>query len=442
MAELADLRAVLEHEGEAEFVGAMAAYPRDTSLTKRLTVRLRIDEFLALAYEKNGYTMVPRGLCRASKQDRMTTGPPISVKSIVKPRDPDQARVILETVGLLHEGGNFIIEAGTGSGKTVVSCEAIARMGRKALVIVPKEDLYEQWAKELKRFLPGVKLGFIRQNKYDVVGKDVVIAMLHSLARYEKYPSTLRSEFGFVIWDEVHRVPAETFSRTAGLFTARLRMGLSATPKRFDGKEILIHAHIGPVAVRSTQIKLKPVVGIYRTSWRCPRRDGVRIPHTATRAGHVLSHLANDDRRTQAILKKVVLAHSKGRKTVVFSDRVYHLKLMRTMIAGLGVPMHETALYIGGCKKGELEQAKTKPVIFATYGMMAEGTDIPWLDCCVLATPRANIKQPIGRILREHPDKPRPVILDFVDGDSPLYRGWAFKREAIYTELGAEVHRY
>ena len=420
----------------------MAAYPCDTSLTKRLTVRLRIDENLALAYEKNGYTMVPRGLCRASKEDRMTLGQSISVESIVKPRDAEQARVIKETAGLLYDGANFILEAGTGTGKTVVACDAIARMGRKTLVIVPKEDLYEQWGRELKKFLPGVKIGFIRQNKYDVVGKDVVIAMLHSLARYEKYPSTLRTAFGFVIWDEVHRVPAETFSRTAGLFTARLRMGLSATPKRFDGKEILIQAHIGPVAVRSTQVKLKPVVGIYRTGWRCPRRDGVRIPHTATRAGHVLSHLANDDRRTQAILAKVVLAHAKGRKTVVFSDRVDHLKLMRVMIAGLGVPERETALYIGGCKKGELEKAKTKPVIFATYGMMAEGTDIPWLDCCVLATPRANIKQPIGRILREHPDKPRPVILDFVDGDSPLYRGWAYKRESIYAELGAEIHRY
>ncbi|MCH7869739.1 MAG: DEAD/DEAH box helicase family protein, partial [Myxococcales bacterium] len=310
----------------------MAAYPCDTSLTKRLTVRLRIDEFLSLAFEKNGYTMVPRGLCRASKGDRMTTGPPIDVKSIVKARDAEQARVIRDTVALLYDGGNFILEAGTGTGKTVIACEAIARVGRKTLVIVPKEDLYEQWAKELKKFLPGVKLGFIRQSTYDVAGKDVVIGMLHSLAKFEKYPNTLRTEFGFVIWDEVHRVPAETFSRTAGLFTARLRMGLSATPKRFDGKEILIQAHIGPVSIRSTQVKLKPVVGIYRTGWRCPRRGGVRIPHTATRAGHILSHLANDDRRTQGILRKVALAHAKGRKTVVFSDRVEHLEKMRIMI--------------------------------------------------------------------------------------------------------------
>ena len=432
----------MEHEGEAEFIGAVAAYPLSLSLQKRLTVRLRIDEFLPLAFEKNGYTMVARGLCPGTKEDRRTRGQPISVKSIVKPRDEEQARVITLTAALLGAGKSFVLEAGTGVGKTVFACDMISRMGRKTLVIVPKSDLYEQWARELKKFLPGVKIGFIRQNKYDVAGKDVVVGMLHSLANPEKYPDTLRSEFGFVIWDEVHRVPTETFSRTAALFSAKLRMGLSATPKRFDGKEILIEAHIGPVAVRSTEIKLKPVVGIYHTGWRCPRRGGVRIPHTATKSGHVLSHLANDDRRTQGILRKVVLAHAKGRKTVVFSDRVEHLEKMRIMIAGLGVPMCDTALYVGKTKKAAKDRALVKPVIFATYQMMDLGTDVPWLDCCVLATPRSNVRQPVGRILREHPDKPRPVILDFVDGDSPLYRGWAFKREAIYTELGGEIHRY
>ncbi len=44
-----------------------------------------------------------------------------------------------------------------------------------------------------------------------------------------------------------------------------------------------------------------------------------------------------------------------------------------------------------------------------------------------------------GRVLREHPDKPRPVVLDFVDRDSPLYAAWARRRELIYAELGATV---
>ena len=430
-------------EGLAEFVGAMAVYPLSPLLQKALTIRVRTDDVLSLATVRNGYTCVPRGLCPGAEEDRTVVGQKLSLTSIVEPRDEEQVKVIGKSWKLLDAGESFILEAGTGTGKTVIACELIARLGRKTLVIVPKEDLYEQWAKELKKFLPGVKIGFIRQNKYDVAGKDVVIGMLHSLASPEKYPAMIRKEFGFVIWDEVHRVPAETFSRTAGMFAGKLRMGLSATPNRFDGKEILIQAHIGPVRVRSSQVKMSPVVGIYRTPWRCPRdRSGQRLRHTATKAGHILSHLARHEGRTALIMKKIAAAYGKGRKTVVFSDRIEHLKLMQLCIPKLGVKPSDTTLYISGMKKSEREKAKTKPVIFATYGMMAEGTDIPWLDCVVLATPRSNIKQPVGRVLREYPDKPKPVVLDFVDADSPLYAGWARRRELIYAELGATVKRY
>ena len=443
MPDLESLQARVAQEGLAEFVGATAAYPFSEALEKALMIRTRTDDVLSLATTRNGYTCVPRGLSPGAHTDRRVIGQLLTLHSIVKPRDDEQAKVIRKSGKLLDAGESFILEAGTGTGKTVVACDLLARINRKALVIVPKEDLYEQWAKELAKFLPGVKIGFIRQNKYDVAGKDIVIGMLHSLASPEKYPAMIRKEFGFVIWDEVHRVPAETFSRTAGMFAGRLRMGLSATPKRFDGKEILIQAHIGPVRVRSTQVKMAPVVGIYRTPWRCPRdRHGQKLHHSATKAGHILNHLAKCEQRTALILRKVALAHAKGRKTVVFSDRIEHLKMMQLCIPKLGVPPQDTTLYISGMKKGEREKAKTKPVIFATYGMMAEGTDIPWLDCVVLATPRSNIKQPVGRVLREYPDKPQPVVLDFVDADSPLYAGWARRRELIYAELGATVKRY
>ena len=440
MADLQSLQARVEQENLADSVGAMAVYPLSPSLQKALTLRTRTDEILALATERGDYTLVPRGLSPGAHVDRRVIGQKLNLHSIVKMRDAEQTKVRDKAGKLLDAGESFILEAGTGTGKTVIACDLIARINRKTLVIVPKSDLYNQWARELKKFLPGVKIGFIRQNKYDVAGKDVVIGMLHSLADAQKYPDSLRKEFGFVIWDEVHRVPAETFSRTAGMFYGRLRMGLSATPNRFDGKEILIQAHIGPVRVQSKQVKMSPLVGIYRTPWRCPRdRHGQRLRHTATRAGHILSHLARHEGRTALILKRVAAAHAAGRKTVVFSDRVEHLKLMQLCIPKLGVPLHDTALYISATKKADLEKAKTKPVIFATYGMMAEGTDIPWLDCVVLATPRSNIKQPVGRVLREHPDKPRPVVLDFVDRDSPLYAAWARRRELIYAELGATV---
>jgi superfamily II DNA or RNA helicase len=71
--------------------------------------------------------------------------------------------------------------------------------------------------------------------------------------------------------------------------------------------------------------------------------------------------------------------------------------------------------------------------------MAREGTDIPWLDTAVLATPKADVEQIIGRIRREHPGKKEPVVLDPVDQDSPVFVGYANKRAWWYRKVGAKI---
>ena len=230
------------------------------------------------------------------------------------------------------------------------------------------------------------------------------------------------------------------------MFFAGLRLGLSATPKRFDGKELLIQAHIGPVAIQANTILLKPRVGTYISPWRCPRtyRGGinVKMPHTAGKCGHVITDITKHEGRNALIVKKILACYNAGRKTVIFSDRIAHLELMRNTVCQAGVPVKDADLYISGKTKKELERTKIKPLIFATYGMMAEGTDIPWWDCCVLAAPRAAGKQAVGRILREYEGKPSPVVIDILDYDSPVFERYAASREWFYREVGADVIRY
>jgi superfamily II DNA or RNA helicase len=105
------------------------------------------------------------------------------------------------------------------------------------------------------------------------------------------------------------------------------------------------------------------------------------------------------------------------------------------------VPDDEMAYYKGGMKKADLEKAKTKRLVFCTYGMTGEATDVPWWDCAILATPRANVTQAAGRVLREHPGKPKPVIIDIVDDDSAILEGYFKARLKQYTshEMKGEV---
>lgn len=434
-------------------VGAAAVYPYDPDLEAALAAYgrfdgepLRISE--RLRTRSGDYLKVARALCyQRPRKDARTEGLPIEVASTIVPRDAEQARVMDQAAALLARGQSFQVRAGTGFGKTVVGCELIARVGRKALVIVPKEDLIygrEQWLESLQTFL-GLRrgdIGVIQGSRVEVRGRKVVLAMLHTLARPGRVGRDLAQHFGLVIWDECHKIPAPTFSRSAFLFPAKLRLGLSATPERPDGKEVVTEAHIGPVRVSAEGVPMPPRVVVKKTPWVCPRRrDGTRIRHRAGQLGFITNHLAKHQARNALISRLCVRAYRAGRRTLVFSDRVKHLESLRLWCQGQGVPERDMALYISGLSEEAREEALGRRLIFCTYGMLDTGTNAPWLDACILATPRASVAQAVGRVLRKREGKKQPVVVDLVDLDSPVLTKFRDKRLWYYQKVRADVIR-
>ena len=92
--------------------------------------------------------------------------------------------------------------------------------------------------------------------------------------------------------------------------------------------------------------------------------------------------------------------------------------------------------YIGGMSEIDRKISATRDLILATYQMSSEGLDIPELDTLFMVTPRGDIEQAVGRILRENPDKKEPMVLDFVDYTIPICYGLARKRINQYKKLG------
>jgi superfamily II DNA or RNA helicase len=236
------------------------------------------------------------------------------------------------------------------------------------------------------------------------------------------------------------------------MFPAAIRLGLSATTDRSDGKWIMIEAHIGKVMVRGTTVPMKPKVLVKLTGWRIPTvtrwvddpstghkmKKQVPLPHAPGRMMGVITAMAEDHARNQLIVDFVVAAHRAGRTTVIMSELVdKHLKPMFHLLAK-HIPAVDIDYYIGGRTKAQLEIAKTKTVVLATYQMCGEGTDVPHWDTLVLATPRANIKQGIGRIMRILEGKREPVCLDLVDADS-IFRNFYLSREKQYFQVQAKI---
>lgn len=430
-------------------VGAAAVYDQDPRLEREFVWKDRLGEpYAACRRSPDGKLLyLPREVCPpvTGLADRRSDGVPITVKlgPGVGPRSDEQRRVLADSARLLRLGRSHVIQATTGFGKTFLGAALAANVGRKTLVIVWKSDLADNWRKELTKFLPGVKIGTMRQDVCDVAGKDIVIGMLQSLCKDDgRWPDKVMRQFGLVIVDEVHKLPAEEFVTAIYLLPARLRIGLSATPERFDGKERLMFAHMGRVGVTSNQVLLKPKVIRYETGWKVPRnREGERIPHSANQDGHIKRILARNARRNALICHVVSRMHLKQRNTIVFSERREHLDDLFAALTLHGVKQQDCGFYVGGMKADELDAASAKPVVLATYQMASTGTNCPWWDACVLATPRSNVAQAVGRILREHENKPRPIVIDLVDSDSHVYHGQALKRMAFYTssDVGADV---
>lgn len=437
-------------------VGARALVPYDAQLRQDLRFTTTDGEVVDLA-EMHGdgeFMWVPRAKVPFGGTDFRSHGQPF-VHSIARPpRSQEQGEIITKSAKLLHGGVDHIINAPTGWGKTYAGCAVACQLGRTTLIVLPKSDLFKSWRDTLINLMgiPPERIGRIQQDECDWQDKWFVLGMLHSLVipdRYDDQPGLI-PYFGMVVFDEVHRLGAEGFSRICHMFPAKYRLGFSATPIRWDGKQRIFEAHIGPVLLRGKTVPMSPKVLVKPTGWRIPKGwvkndDGswrkVSVTVTPGKMAPVTKKAAASQARNAIIVDFVATAFKTGRRTVIMSDLIEgHLKPLFHLLAAAGVPGEAMDYYISGRTALQLEAAKQKAVVLATYQMCDMGTDVPEWDTLVLATPRANVKQAIGRVMRSMEGKRQPVVLDLLDADD-VYQGFYGKREQQYYEVGAQIVR-
>lgn len=334
---------------------------------------------------------------------------------------------------------------------TWVALALAAALGVPVLVVCTKDDLVTQWKQRILQHtdVEANQIGLIQQNTCDVYGKKIVIASIKSLSIPGRYPPAIRSLFGLVVYDEVHRLGADTFQTVSRMFPAKWRLGLSATPVRIDGKEIVFFANIGPIRVVGVGVPMIPKVLRYDSGWRCPRirqtdkvtgeKKLVKLPHMAGKAGHVLKYLLRDQDRNKLIVWLMKKAYANNRRAVIFSNQIDHLELLRDLGVKAGIPTSAFGQYYGSSSEAKLDAAAIKPMVLATPGKAGDGTDKPWWDCAFLVSPFSNVAQIAGRVLREYPDKLQPVIFDISDRDSHVFAGYENKRDEYYASVGGKV---
>jgi hypothetical protein len=120
----------------------------------------------------------------------------------------------------------------------------------------------------------------------------------------------------------------------------------------------------------------------------------------------------------------MILAHNRSLLTYLY-DAIQHKN-----IASVGY-------YVGGMKPTSLQESEGKQIVVATYAMAAEALDIKTLSTLVMVTPKTDIVQSVGRILRMKHST--PIIVDIVDGHEPFKNQWK-QRLRYYKKCNYSVH--
>lgn len=129
------------------------------------------------------------------------------------------------------------------------------------------------------------------------------------------------------------------------------------------------------------------------------------------------------------------------RHTIVLSHNLNVLEYMYNKIVCNNFA--SVGYYVGGMSEQELKISETKQVILATFSMAAEGLDIPTLNAEFLISPKTDVVQAVGRILRAKHATSKPIIYDFIDSHETFRRQWvkrrAFYRKQKYTIVDGSV---
>lgn len=338
-------------------------------------------------------------------------------------------------------GGGGCLDVDPGKGKTVMALKIMSVLKVKTLVVVHKTFLMNQWLERIQQFLPGARVGRIQGQEVDVDDKDIVIGMLQSLSMKD-YPDSVFSDFGLAVFDECHHMSAEVFCRCMMKVTTRYTLGLSGTMTRKDGLTKVFIMFLGEIVHKEKSVTEANVVvkniqfyiadeefNALESDYRGNPKFSTMITklcNCVPRSDFILSVLENE-LQSNPDQQVMILAHNKSLLSY-FYDAIVERNL-----AGCGA---NVGYYLGGMKDTDLKASEKKKIIIATYAMASEGLDIPTLTTLIMATPKTDVCQSVGRILRtKHAN---PLVIDFVDHHDIFKAQW-MKRQAYYVKQGYRI---
>lgn len=425
-----------------------------------------------LGSDEGKYIVLPRGLredilkkfdnagIRYKIEDKRTQGRElnISFKGELRESQIPAAETMLENeTGILH--------AATAFGKTVVCCDMIARRGISTLILVDRADLMNQWIKRLDEFLDideelpeyQTKTGRTRKRKslignlqgaHDTLTGIVDVAMIRSLKKKDGFHPMLK-EYAQVYFDECHHAASESAIEVLQEINAKYVYGVTATPKRGDGKEKINEFLLGPIRYRFTAKDRAEEQNIDHLVY--PRFTRTVKPHHLSKTPYgndAYELIRNNDVRDEQIIRDVADCVQAGRTPVVLTKYVDHANKLSERLKKYA----DRLILLTGANGTKARRAQVKElnevddsdslILVGTGSLLGEGFDFPRLDTLFMATPVSGenvVEQYVGRLNRDYDGKENVIVYDYVDSHIPKFDKMYAARLKAYKKIGYEL---
>jgi superfamily II DNA or RNA helicase len=306
----------------------------------------------------------------------------------------------------------------TGAGKTVIAAELLRRAvarGDRGLFLAPRRELVTQTSRSLADQPHGILLAGLeeRRNLFAPIQVAGVDTLLSRLVRRQRM---VLPEPALVIIDEAHLSITQTRKALLDLWPKALRIGLTATPTRKDGRAlgVLYDTLIDPVGVNELVRHGYLVPGRY---FSVSEPDLTRVRTVAGDYHQGQLEVAVNQPQLVGDVVGHWLRHAAGRRTVVFATSIKHSAALCEEFLRAGVAAeHVDADTPQPMRDATFERFRSGQTQVLTNCFLASyGFDLPELSCVVLARPTKSLMlylQMIGRGLRTADVKANCLVLD------------------------------
>lgn len=428
--------------------------------------------FIYLGSDEGKYIVLPRGLREEilkkfdnagisyKIEDKRTKGQELNISFRGELRESQ-----IPAVETMLENETGILHAATAFGKTVVCCDMIARRGISTLILVDRADLMNQWIKRLEEFLDideelpeyQTKTGRTRKRKslignlqgaHDTLTGIVDVAMIRSLKKKDGFHPKLK-EYAQVYFDECHHAASDSAIEVLQEINAKYVYGVTATPKRGDGKEKINEFLLGPIRYRFTAKDRAEEQNINHLVY--PRFTRTVKPHHLSKTPYgndAYELIRNNDVRDEQIIRDVADCVQAGRTPVVLTKYVDHAKKLSERLKTYA----DRLILLTGANGTKARRAQVEElnkvdnsdslILVGTGSLLGEGFDFPQLDTLFMATPVSGenvVEQYVGRLNRDYDGKENVIVYDYVDSHIPKFDKMYSARMKAYKKIGYEL---